>query len=128
MKILSLFALVQIALLVIASTISGRNVNIFFTPAVPEIMIEVLGGLLLIYPGLNLMMHSKVKVGKWDAFGILMTMVYTSLSMFILAVILKEPKYIRVENTGYYLQVGFSIFVILVLRRKYGVNASGVKT
>ena len=128
MKIFGIFALIQIILLVIASTINGRNVNIFFTPAVPEIMIEVLGGLLLIYPGINLLMRSKVKIGKWHSFGILMTMLYTALSMFILAVILKEPKYIRIENTGYYLQVAFSIFVILVLRKKYGVNAGEVKT
>lgn len=127
MKILGVVAFVQILLLIIASTINRINVNIFLTPAVPEIVAEVLGGLILIYPALNLIMHSKVKLGKWHVFGIFMTAVYTALSMLILAVLLKEPKYTKTENIGYYLQAAFSIFSILVLRKKYGTMADDVK-
>ena len=127
MKILGIVAFIQILILTIASTINRINVNIFLTPAVPEIVAEVLGGLILIYPVVNLLMHSKIKLGKWHFFGIFMTAVYTAFSMLIIAVILKEPKFTKAENIGYYLQVAFTIFSILVLRKKYGTTANEVK-
>ncbi len=127
MKILCIIAFIELILLVFASTISGLNINIFLSSATTEIMAEILGGLLLIYPVTNLVMHSKVKLKNWHSFGILMTMLLTALSMLILAAFFKNPKYIKIEHVGYYIQLGYSILVILILRRTHGTMSENVK-
>lgn len=127
MKILCIIAFIELILLVIASTISGLNINIFLSSGTTDIMAGILGGLLLIYPVTNLVMHSKVKLKNWHSFGILMTMLLSALTMFILAAFFKDPKYIKVEHVGYYLQLGYSILVILILRKTHGTMPDNVK-
>jgi hypothetical protein len=127
MKILGIIAFIEIILLVIASTISGLNINIFLSSGSTTIMAEILGGLLLIYPITNLVMHSKIKLKNWHSFGILMTMLMSTLAVFILAAFFKDAKYIKTEYIGYIIQLGFSILVILVLRNKHGTLPDNAK-
>lgn len=127
MKILGIIAFIELILLVIASTISGLNINIFLSSGTTTIMAEILGGLLLIYPVTNLVMHSKIKLKSWHSFGILMTMLMSALAVFILAAFFRDPKYIKTEYIGYIIQLGFSILVILVLRKKHGTMPDSVK-
>ena len=127
MKLLGTIAFIELILLVIAATLSGLNLNIFLSHGTTEIMVEILGGLLLIYPVTNLVMHSKIKLNNWHSFGILMTMLLSALAIFTLAAFFKNPKYIKIEHVGYYFQLGFSILVILVLRKYHGTKVDDVK-
>lgn len=122
MKILGILAFIGIVFFVIASTISGFDIDIFMTGATPQIMAEILGGLVIIYPIVNLIMHSKVELNFWHLLGVIMVVIYTLLTMYSLTVIFKDPKYMKIDYVGYYMQITYSILVILILRITNGVS------
>jgi hypothetical protein len=122
MKILGIIAFVEIVFLVIVATITGIDIDLFLTRATPQIMAEILGGLIIIYPIINVVMHSKVKLKNWHFLGIFMVVIYTILTMYFLAVIFRDPKYFQIDHVGYYMQTVFSIIVILILRKTNGIK------
>jgi hypothetical protein len=122
MKILGIIAFVEIVLLVIVATITGIDIDLFLTGATPEIMAQILGGLIIIYPIVNMIMHSKLKLKNWHFLGVFMVVIYTILTMYLLAVIFRDPKYIQIDHVGYYMQTVFSIIVILILRKTNGIK------
>ena len=122
MKILGIIAFVEIVLLIIVATIKGIDIDLFLTRATPEIMARIFGGLIIIYPIINVVMHSKVKLNNWHFLGIFMVTIYTIVTMYLLTVIFRDPKYIEIDHVGYYMQTMFSIIVILILRKTNGIN------
>ena len=122
MKILGILIFVEILILIILATISDIDIDIFLSEGVIDVMAQILGTLIIIYPVINLVMHSKTTLKNWHFFGITATLMYCVITMFILSVIFKDPKFIQIEFVGYYLQTGISAFVILVLRRFHGKN------
>ena len=122
MKILGIIAFVEIVLLVIIATVTDIDIDLFMTGATPDIMAEILGGLIIIYPIINAIMHSKVKLKNWHFFGVFMVVIYTILTMYLLTVIFRDPKFIQIDHVGYYMQTIFSIIVILILRKTNGIK------
>jgi len=61
MKVLGIIAFVEIVLLVIIATVTGIDIDLFLTWSTIDIMAQILGGLIIIYPVINMIMHSKVK-------------------------------------------------------------------
>ena len=86
MKILGIIAFVEIVLLVIVATITGIDIDLFLTGATPEIMAEILGGLIIIYPIINVIMHSKLKLKNWHFLGVFMVVILARSRIFLLLV------------------------------------------
>lgn len=122
MKILGIIAFIGILLLVIIATVTGIDIDLFMTGATLQLMAEILGGLVIIYPLTNeimysQIMHSKIKLKKLHFFGVFMVVIYTTLTMCLLSVVFRDVKYIQIDHVGYYMQTIFSVFVILILQK-----------
>ena len=124
MKILGIITLIGIALLIAVAVSRGFDINYFVRHADANFlrMVEIFGGLIIIYPVINLIMRSKIKLGFWHVLGVPIVVIYTFLTMHILAILLGDFSYIKIEHVGYYMQTISSIFVILVLRITHGTN------
>jgi len=51
-----------------------------------------------------------------------MVMLYTMLTMYLLIVLFRDPKYMQIDHVGYYIQTFFTVFVILILRKTNGTK------
>lgn len=127
MKILGIIAFIGILLLVIIATVTGIDIDLFMTGATLQLMAEILGGLVIIYPLTNeimysQIMHSKIKLKKLHFFGVFMVVIYTTLTMCLLSVVFRDVKYIQIDHVGYYMQTIFSVFVILILQKTNGIK------
>lgn len=127
MKILGIIAFIGILLLVIIATVTGIDIDLFMTGATLQLMAEILGGLVIIYPLTNeimysQIMHSKIKLKKLHLFGVFMVVIYTTLTMCLLSVVFRDVKYIQIDHVGYYMQTIFSVFVILILQKTNGIK------
>jgi len=121
MKILGIIAFIEIVLLILIATAKGIDIDLFMREETAIIMAEIFGGLIMIYPIINIIMYSKVKLKNWHFLGIFTVVVYTMLTMYLLTVIFEDPKYIQIDHVGYYMQTVFSIIVILILRKTNGI-------